>query len=192
MISPTETEDQPEFNTDDDFTATATATATTTSIEEVSSTTTTTGEVVHTTNTVYTTDTTNTNKVINTPILSPIPTSNNYYDYIDNEILQTEYEGTIVFEDDYLAPTTICTDNPNNITIKDLLSNKNINTVVNLIDEDTLEYVYGMLLEDPRDEDTREFVCEIIMEALLSQDDVVVGGAGVCDSLFAILDSDKQ
>mmetsp|Transcript_7984 Transcript_7984/g.8545 ORF Transcript_7984/g.8545 Transcript_7984/m.8545 type:complete len:174 (+) Transcript_7984:347-868(+) len=53
---------------------------------------------VYITNTVHTTDTTDTNKVIETPILSPSPTSNNYYDNIDNKILRTEYEGTIVFE----------------------------------------------------------------------------------------------
>ena len=108
------------------------------------------------------------------------------------EILRTEYEGTIVFEDDSSAPTTVCTDNPNNITIKDLLSTKNINTVVNLIDEDTLWYVYGMLLEIPADDDTREVVCGIIMEALLSQDEVAVDGAEFCAELCAFLDIDKQ
>ena len=51
-------------------------------------------------------NTTDTNKVIKTPIF-PTPTSNNCYYNIDNEILQTEYEGTIVFEDDPSAPTTI-------------------------------------------------------------------------------------
>ena len=49
-----------------------------------------------------------------------------------------------------------------------------------------------MLSEDPFDDNTREDVCGILMEALLSQDDGVVDGAGVCDSLFAILDIDKQ
>jgi len=33
--------------------------------------------------------------------------SNNYYDSIDNEILRTEYEGTIVFEANPSAPTTV-------------------------------------------------------------------------------------
>ena len=45
--------------------------------------------------------------------------SNSYYDYIDNEIFQNK-ESTIVFEENSLAPATICTDNPNNIIIKDL------------------------------------------------------------------------
>ena len=49
-----------------------------------------------------------------------------------------------------------------------------------------------MLSEDPSDDDTREAVCGILMEALLSQDEVVVDGAGVCDSLFALLDMDKH
>ena len=43
---------------------------------------------VHTTNTVHTTDTTATNKVIETPILSSSPTSNNYYDNIDNKFYE--------------------------------------------------------------------------------------------------------
>ena len=49
-----------------------------------------------------------------------------------------------------------------------------------------MDYIYGTLGEDPCDEDTREFVCGISMEALLSQFDV--DGAVVCDSLFALLD----
>jgi len=69
-------------------------TSTTTDIPNIIENTTT----VYITNTVHTTDTTDTNKVIETPILSPSPTSNNYYDNIDNKILRTEYEGTIVFE----------------------------------------------------------------------------------------------
>ena len=116
--------------------------------------------------TVHTTHITNTNEVIKTPIL-PTPTSNSYCDNIDNKTLKTEHEGTIVFEKNSLVPTTVPADNPNNI-IKDLLSSKNINTVVNLIDKTTLEYVYGMLSEDPCDDDTREVVCGILMEALLS------------------------
>ena len=49
-----------------------------------------------------------------------------------------------------------------------------------------------MLLKDPYDDNKREFVCRILIETLLSQDDVAVNGAGVCDSLFALLDIDKQ
>ena len=67
-----------------------------------------------------------------------------------------------------------------------------MNTVVNLIDDNTLEYIYGMLSEDPCNDDTKEFVHGILMEVLLSQDDVVVDGVGVCDSFCVILDSDKQ
>jgi len=41
--------------------------------------------------------------------------------------------------------------------------------VFKLIDEDTVEYVFGMLLEDPFDEaDTRDFFCGILMEAVSS------------------------
>ena len=48
--------------------------------------------------TEHTTNTTDPNIFIKTPILI-FATSNNYYDNIDNKILQYEYEGTIVFED---------------------------------------------------------------------------------------------
>jgi len=49
-----------------------------------------------------------------------------------------------------------------------------------------MEYVFGMLSEDPFDEDTREFVRGILMEALSSQFDV--DGAVFCDTLFDFLD----
>ena len=49
-----------------------------------------------------------------------------------------------------------------------------------------MAYIGGMLGEDPSDEDTREFVCEILIEALLSQFDI--DRAVVCDSIFALLD----
>mmetsp|Transcript_7983 Transcript_7983/g.8542 ORF Transcript_7983/g.8542 Transcript_7983/m.8542 type:complete len:202 (-) Transcript_7983:120-725(-) len=57
--------------------------------------------------TVCTTNTTNTNKVIETPIMSSPPTSNNYYNNIDHEILRSEDEGTIVFEEDPSVITTV-------------------------------------------------------------------------------------
>lgn len=63
---------------------------------------------------------------------------------------------------------------------------------VDLLDEDTIAYVSGMLSADPFDDDTRDAVREILVEALSSQDDVVVDGVGVCDSLFALLDINKQ
>ena len=53
-----------------------------------------------------------------------------------------------------------------------------------------MEYVYGILSEDPFDDNTRETVCGILMEALTYQFDV--DGVAVCDSLFALLDFDKQ
>ena len=62
--------------------------------------------------------------------------------------------------------------------------------VAKLTDEGTVDYVYETLLEDPFDEDTREFVRGILMEALSSQFDVE--GTVVCGSLFALLgDIDK-
>ena len=100
-------------------------------------------------------------------------------DDIDNKILQTEYEGTIVFEDYSSAPTTVHTANPSNIIINDLSTTEKFDTIVRLLNEDTLDFVCEMLSEDPCDEDTREVVYGIIMEALLSLDDVVVDGAGV-------------
>ena len=68
-----------------------------------------------------------------------------------------------------------------------------IRTVAKLLDEDTVEYVHRLLLEDLYDNDTRETVCEILMEALSSQFDVDgVDGAALCDSLFMLLDVYKQ
>ena len=58
------------------------------------------------------------------------------------------------------------------------------------LDEGTVKYVNGMLLEDQYDEDTREAVREILLEDLSSlfDDD----GTGFCDTLFALLDREKQ
>ena len=53
-----------------------------------------------------------------------------------------------------------------------------------------MEYVSETILEDPYDEDTREFVREILMEALSLQFDV--DGAVMCGSLFALLDNIDQ
>ena len=59
-------------------------------------------------------------------------------------------------------------------------------TIAELTDEDTEAYVSGTLMEDPFYEDTREFVREILMEALSPQ--CAFDGAVVCDRLFALLD----
>ena len=67
-----------------------------------------------------------------------------------------------------------------------------IRTAAKLLDEDTVEFVNGMLSEDLYDNDTREFVCEISMEALLSSDVDGVDGSTLCDGLFALLDFNKQ
>ena len=54
-----------------------------------------------------------------------------------------------------------------------------------------MEYAYGMLSEDPfDDDDTRETICGILMEALSSPFDV--DGTVVCDTLFVLFDIDKQ
>ena len=118
--------------------------------------------------------------------------SNTYDDNIDNEILCTEYEDIIVFEDNSLTPTTVHIDTPNDIIIKDLLTNKKFDTIVGLLDEKNLDFVIGMLSDNPFANHTREVVREILMEALFSQNEVVVDGAGVCDSLFALLDMYKH
>ena len=122
-----------------------------------------------------------------------VPTSNNYYDNIDHEILQNKYEGTIVFEVDPLAPTNTVTNNNKKKQKKTLPPEQTeelaqvFSPLAELIDENTVEYVFEMLVEDPFDEeDTREFVRGILMEALLSQCDV--DGAVCCDSLFVLLD----
>ena len=49
-----------------------------------------------------------------------------------------------------------------------------------------------MLSENPYDDNTRETVCKILMEALSTHDDIFVDGAFVCDSLFVLFDIDKQ
>ena len=98
--------------------------------------------------------------------------SNKYYDSIDNEILQNE-ESTIVFEDNSLAPTIVHTDNPNNIIIKDLLTTKRFDIIVGLLNEDTLDSVISILSDNPLADHKREVVCGILMEALLSQNEVV-------------------
>ena len=122
-----------------------------------------------------------------------VPTSNDYYDNIDHEILRNEYEGTIVFEADPSAPTTTVTNKKKKKQKKALPLEQTeelaqvIFTLAKLIDENTVEYVFEMFVEDPFDEeDTREIVRGILMEALLSQCDV--DGAVCCDSIFALLD----
>ena len=115
--------------------------------------------------------------------------STNYYDNIDNKIFRNE-ESTIVFEDNSLVPSTVHTDSPN-IIIDDLLTTKRLNTIVDLLKEDTLDFVIGILSDNPLDDHTREVVCGVLMEVLLSKNDVV-DGVGVCDSLFALLDMDKH
>ena len=114
--------------------------------------------------------------------------SNNYYDSIDNEIFRNE-ESTIVFEENSLAPATIRKDNPNNIIIEDLLTIVRFDMIVGLLNEDTVDFVIGSL-SDLLD-DHREAFRGILIEALVSINDVV-DGAGVCDSLFALLDIDKD
>ena len=115
--------------------------------------------------------------------------SNNYYDNIDNEIFQNE-KNTIVFEENSLAPTTVRIDKPNNIIIKDLLTTKRFDMIFVLLNEDTLDFVIGSLSGNPLD-DHREVVHGILMDAFLPMADGV-DGAGVCDSLFALLNMDKH
>ena len=105
------------------------------------------------------------------------------------KISQNE-ESTIVFEENSLAPTTVRTDNPN-IIIEDLLTIKRFDMIVGLLNEDTLDFVIGILSDNPLDKHTREVVRGVLMEALTPVNDVV-DGAGVCDSLFALLDMDKH
>ena len=78
--------------------------------------------------------------------------SNNYYNNIDNETLRTEFEGTIVFEEDSLVlnknkkqpcPTTTAKDlNPS--TADELA--QLVRTVAKLLNEDTVEFINGILL----------------------------------------------
>ena len=87
--------------------------------------------------------------------------SNNYSDNINDEIFRNE-ESTIVFEDKSLAPTTIRTDKPNNIIIKDLFTVERFDMVVGLLNEDMLDFVFGIISDNPLDEHTREMVCGVL------------------------------
>ena len=53
-------------------------------------------------------------------------------------------------------------------------------TIAELTDDDTAEYIAGMLVKDHSDDDTREFVRGILKEAMPN----ARGGAVVCDRLF--------
>ena len=53
-----------------------------------------------------------------------------------------------------------------------------------------MEYIYRILLEDPYDDITREAVCEILIEDLLSQFDV--DGTVLCTSFFRLVDIGQQ
>ena len=127
--------------------------------------------------------------------------SHNYYDNIDNEVLQNE-ESTNVFEDNSFTPTTV--------TNKKKKQKKNVipleqrevlayafSPLTELIGENTVEYIFEMLIEDCCDEDTREIVCGILMEAVLSQCDIDEAVAcdlvsvtfGVFDDLFDAFDT---
>jgi len=179
----------PDANIEDKFTTSATTEGeeegSTTIDHEFYTTSTTTDEasdIAISDSSVLTTNTTNTNTNIKTPSLQNT-TSNNYYDNIDNEILRTEYEGTIVFEDNSLAPTTVRTDIPNNIIIEDLSNCKNFDTVIGLLKQwitfgECYQRILLMMIQ--------ERLFGILMEVLSSQDEVVDDGAGVCDSLFEL------
>jgi ATPase subunit of ABC transporter with duplicated ATPase domains len=57
------------------------------------------------------------------------------------------------------------------------------------LDEDTIAYVSGVLSDDPFDEDARSAVRELLVDALSEEDH---DGVDVCDSLFALLDLNKD
>ena len=63
---------------------------------------------------------------------------------------------------------------------------------IQCLDEDTVEYVSGMLSEDPFDEDARSAVRELLVDALSQEDNGDLDVVGVCDSLFALLDLNQD
>ena len=75
------------------------------------------------------------------------------------------------------------------LTTKTIYANK-IVSVFKQIDKDTVEYIWGMLLEDLYDDDTREAVCKILKEDLSAQFDH--NGMKFCDTLFVLLDRARQ
>ena len=102
--------------------------------------------------------------------------------------------GLLVFEDceddETRPPTTTAKDLPPS-TVDELA--QVIPNFAKLLNEDTMVYVIGMLLEDPYDDDTRETVREILMEALSSHCDCDgVDGEALCDGLFMLIDPDQQ
>ena len=77
-------------------------------------------------------------------------------------------------------------DNDNTDFISGALASVGLAAEEEKIDEDTLEYITGMLSADPFDEDTRDAVREILVDALSQEGNV--DGVEVCESLFALLD----
>ena len=61
-------------------------------------------------------------------------------------------------------------------------------TIAKLTDDNTAEYIAGMLEEDHSDDDTREFVCGILKEAMPN----ARAGAVICDRLFGLIDRIKK
>lgn len=64
--------------------------------------------------------------------------------------------------------------------------------VIQGLDEDTIAYVASVLSEDPFDDDARSAVRELLVDALSQEDREDVDGVNVCDSLFALLDLNKE
>mmetsp|Transcript_26430 Transcript_26430/g.62074 ORF Transcript_26430/g.62074 Transcript_26430/m.62074 type:complete len:890 (-) Transcript_26430:2931-5600(-) len=63
---------------------------------------------------------------------------------------------------------------------------------IQALDEDTIEYVSGVLSEDPFDEDTRNAVRELLVDALSQEDRDDIDEVAVCDSLFELIDLNKE
>ena len=94
--------------------------------------------------------------------------------------------------------TVSTTTKPNDTIIDDLSTTVKVDTtellltVIDHLEENTSKYIYSMLSENLYNDNTRETVCEILMEVLSTQDDIIVDEVVVCDSLFALFDIDKQ
>ena len=95
-----------------------------------------------------------------------------------------------VFEDSSLAPTTVCTDNPNNIIIENLLTTKRFDIIVVLLNKNTLDFVLDFVIGTLSDkflaDNTREVVCGIQMETFFFTECSGCCKVRVCDSFFAL------
>ena len=110
-------------------------------------------------------------EVCTTIVITDTTNCTYYYENIDNEVKRIPPNANTHTNTD----TSTITNNQSLMTTKKGLDctpttasdlARVLISIVELIEEDTVEYTYGILSEDPFDDDTRETVCGILMEVL--------------------------